>query len=184
MARKTVSPVAEKDDGKPDDSVGTTVGETNVDATVDAAPLDAPDSAAEPTEAETASLLAFADWANGEEVDDLEPFVAMGLIDPKHSLTDAGKALLDDQKIGWRQMYFIRIGIPVVTTSGVKIMDGSSLMIVNGGYDEAAGSKFWLCFAGEQLPILTVYQNSLHQFWDASYPLNQKMAANYVKAAE
>lgn len=160
------------------------VGQDDIGTPDVGVPVDEAVAPAEPTEAEATSLLAFVDWANGEEVADLEQFVALGLIDQKHSLTDEGKKLLDDQKIGWRQMYFIRIGIPMTLTDGTKIMDGSSLVIVNGGYDQSAGSRFWLCFAGEQLPVLTVYQHSLHQFWDAAYPINQKMEAKYVKAGE
>jgi hypothetical protein len=136
----------------------------------------------EPAAAPDVSVLdAFVAWANSDAEADLAPFIEAGLLDKKHSLTSAGVKLLDAEKVGWRTVYFLKLGTQLKLSDGTVLLSGSSVMVLNGGQTKDGGSKYWMCFAGEQLPTFVVYQHRQHQFWDAKYPLAQKMGAKYTK---
>lgn len=129
-------------------------------------------------------LVSFIGWAKGAEVEDLDPYVEAGFINKSYSLTDAGVELLEDEKIGWREMYFIRLGVPVTMKDGRTIRESSSLLIGIGGRDEKQASNYWDCYAGKNLPTLRIYQNRLHSFWNARYPLAQNVTERYTAYGE
>lgn len=156
------------------DDVGAEIGQDD-DVEVDAV--------SPAVEHEATVLDAFLAWAQSDEDTDTASFKESGLLDAKGALTAEGVRVLDAEKIGWRTIYFLRLGIPLTLKDGTKLMDGSSIMIANGGRDEAQQSSFWVCVYHEKAAPITVYQNRLHQFWDAKYPLTQKIGAKYTKVS-